>query len=97
MMRRDLSAVFNTADFGVPAISDRYGSIVGVFRNGEFETEHDYGRQVIRTQSIFVTKSAYGITAGDTLEIGEHTYRVEYPVDDGNGVTRLYLELTDAG
>jgi hypothetical protein len=89
---RDLSAVFSTADFAIEAISDSYGTIVGILDEGDFETETEYGRNMVRSQAVFTTRSAYGIVDGDEIEICNRSYRVQFVVNDGEGLARLYLE-----
>lgn len=92
---RDLSAVFNTADFGEYAISESAGRIAGIFDNGEFVTDNEYGRQTTRTKATFTTRSSYAIAEDEWIIIRDHKYRVAYPVDDGAGVVELQLEFIE--
>lgn len=89
---RDLSAVFSTADFAVSASLADGTTILGVFEQGEFETTTDMGRQVVRSEAVFITRARHNVSDSDELEIDGIVYRVRFTIGDGAGTVKLYLE-----
>ena len=96
----DLTAVFDTAVFAVEATwTDQLGIsrlVKGIFDREDTPTEDASFPQYVKVTK-FTCKSAdiVGVAPNDKLVVEGETFRLAYTVDDGVGVTELYLSTDD--
>lgn len=91
VFERDLAAIFADSTMAVEA-STPCGYVRGVLEIGEYETNTNFGREVVRDQAVFTTSACAPIEVDDPIEINEVSYRVAIVIDDGTGVKKLFLE-----
>ena len=90
-IQRDLTAILSDKDFGEIAITP-VGEVSGILDDAQFESETEYGREVIRTKATFMTKTSHGLTENDVIEVAGKIYTIRNSIDDGQGLTTYQLE-----
>lgn len=100
MFEEDLSLFFDASDFGTSARWRAGGAgagvdVVGIFDNG-FASPSLGALSSVDREIVFrcAASDVPGVARGDTLKVGDVTYRVVEPRPDGTGVVILVLKAT---
>lgn len=86
-IQRDLSAVFNTADFAHAATVDGVHTVNGIFENPSAEVATEDERVVMVVEANFICPTSAPIQIGSTVVIDGVSYVAKTPDHDGTGVT----------
>jgi hypothetical protein len=96
-LERDLSAVFNTADFAHSASVTRAGvyiaTVNGIYDDGNDTVNGDGQSKANMTRAVFTCATSANILIGDQIEVAGLVFIARLPEKDGTGVTKWNLKL----
>jgi hypothetical protein len=91
-IQRDLSAVFNTADFATTATVDGVHVVNGIFENASAEVSTEDERVVMVQEATFICPTSAPVSIGSSLVIDGVSYVAKTPDHDGTGVTTWMMK-----
>lgn len=89
----DLTAVFNTTDFGIPVVVGG-NTVTGILDDGDevVQSDEHAGFVASVTRLVLSTSDAGSVENGSNITINGTTYTVRERMDEYDGVTTLHLE-----
>lgn len=94
-LTNDLTAIFNSAEFGDATVVINGVSAPGsIFDSGDIEvqTGEGFGQIVPQPKITCATSVILPLSNGQIVTASGRTYKVKNWKDDGTGVTEIYLE-----